>query len=50
MTMGKILKNVKRIRIATFNAFINLYNVNQVGMITWENGDNNVALHIVNRI
>ena len=50
MTMGMILKNWKQISIATLRAFINLYNGNQMGTVTWENGNTNVALHIVNRI
>ena len=57
MTIGTILKNGKRIIIATFHAyiaifhdFINSYNMNQMGTITWGNGNTNVSLHIVNRI
>ena len=50
MTMGKILKHGKRIIIATFHAFINSYNGNQMGTITWEIGNTHVALHIVNHI
>ena len=50
MTMGTILKNGKLISIATFHAFINSHNGNQMGTITWNNGNTHVALHIVNRI
>ena len=35
MAMGTILKNGKQISIATLHDFINLYNGNQMGMITW---------------
>ena len=49
MTMGTILKNGKRISIEKSHAFINKYNGNQMGTITWENGNTNVALHINNR-
>ena len=50
ITIGTILKNGKQISIATFHAFINSYNGNQMVKITWESGNTNVALHIVNRI
>ena len=50
MTMGTIMNNGKRISISTFYAFINSYNGNQMGTITWEIGNTNVELHIVNHI
>ena len=50
MTMGTILKNGKPIRVAALHAYINLYSGNNMGTITWENGNTNVSLHIVNHI
>ena len=50
MMMGTILKNGKQINIATLYASINYYNGYQMGTLIWENGNTNVALHIVKRI